>query len=130
MNFGFPSLVLSDPESTQAALDGLVSDFGPEAGDWAVYATVSAWWRETQGVWGHQQASCVHSDASDQYRGRTSWLSEQPPEVQTQTWRDADRARVAWEQAGRPGLIEKADSIRAYILTLPKSQKGGAACPA
>lgn len=126
-NFGKPRQVTHDPEIVQGALNDLIAEFGPGAGLWAAYAAASAWWRERWGVWGHQECSCVHSEFSDAYRGLTSWLSQQPPERQEEIRREAARVYADWEDAGRPGLIERIESVRTFILTLPNFQKGGAA---
>jgi hypothetical protein len=122
MQMGRTPLSRDTPDNVQAALDGLVLDFGPEAALLASYWAVSAWWCEQHGVWGHQDASCVHGDLSDAYLGRASWLSQQPAEEQDAIRQRAAAAHIDWEDAGRPGLIKYAASVRDYILSLRSGQ--------
>lgn len=121
---GEPTLDETPTQLGSDALDQLADDFGGDAVVMAVWAAVSAWWRQETNIWGHRQASLLHVDASCRIKGQPEMLPTKTPEDQAEWHADAERALSAWEAAGSPGLLETIAVTREWVAQT-QQQSGG-----
>jgi hypothetical protein len=120
-------LTLALPQVGSKALEDLTRDLGDHGADAALIAVWSAasnWFGRHTNTWGHPQASVMHSDAANRIKGKPELLTSYPDDRQAEYHREALLALTAWEAAGSPGLLEKIQATREWVLKIT-TKKGG-----
>ena len=120
-------LTLALPQLGSEALEDLMRDLGDYGADavlMAVWSAASIWFGRHKNTWGHPQASVMHSDAANRIKGEPELLTSYPDDRQAEYHREARLALTAWEAAGSPGLLEKIEVTREWVLKIT-NQTGG-----